>query len=63
MRKSTVKTVFLPSVRVPAQVDAELRQAAQRQGVPLSTVPRQALTWYLTATKSNPQTTSDKVTT
>ena len=55
MRKSTVKTVFLPTVRVPAQVDAALRETAARQGVNLSDVTRTALTWYLSATTPNPQ--------
>ena len=60
MRKSTNKTVFLPTVRVPAQVDAALRETAARQGVNLSDVTRQALTWYLSASNPRP---SDKVTT
>ena len=47
--------VFLPSVRVPSQLDADLRETAQRQGVTPSVVIRQALTWYLSATKPNPQ--------
>lgn len=52
-------------VRVPAVLDAQLREAAQRSGAPVSQVIRQAIDLYLAhpAMKaSNPQT-SDKVTT
>ena len=55
MKRLADKTVFLPTVRVPAQVDAALRETAARQGVNLSDVTRQALTWYLSATNPNPQ--------
>ena len=56
----TDRTVFLPSVRVTAKTEAELRETAQRRGLKMSDVTRQALAWYLSA--SNPQP-SDKVTT
>ena len=49
------ETVFLPSVRIPAQVDTDLRETAQRQGVTPSVVIRRALGWYLEAAKPNPQ--------
>ena len=52
-------------VRLPGALNAQVREIAQRAGVPVSTVIRDALTWYTShpATKaSNPQT-SDKVTT
>ena len=49
-------------VILPAPLAQDLRQTAQAKGVTASDVTRQALTWYLSAMKSNPQT-SDKVTT
>ena len=50
-------------VRVPAVLDAQLREAAQRSGAPVSQVIRQAIDLYLAhpAMKSNPSKTSDKV--
>ena len=50
-------------VRVPAVLDAQLREAAQRSGAPVSQVIRQAIDMYLAhpAMKSNPSKTSDKV--
>ena len=50
-------------VRMPGALNAQVREAAQRAGVPVSRVIRDAIDLYLAhpAMKSNPQT-SDKVT-
>ena len=63
MRKSPNPYSEVVRARFPVATHKELRETSQRTGVPVSEILRNAATWYLSATKSNPNPqTSDKVT-
>ena len=49
-------------VRVPSATSLALRETSQRTGAPVSKLIRDAVTWYLSATRINPQP-AEKVTT